>query len=133
LIDIVATKNGQSFDLFNQKEILHLKDVKGLVQLDYAALIFSTLYVLIFGAIFLARKTGHWQQLAGSIVQGSLLSLGLIALLGIISLIDFNWLFVQFHLLSFANDLWLLNPDTDYLIMMFPQGFWVDAALLWHA
>ncbi|MDD2471668.1 MAG: DUF1461 domain-containing protein, partial [Dehalococcoidales bacterium] len=33
-------------------------------------------------------------------------------------------------LISFSNDLWLLDPAKDYLIMMFPQGFWADAALL---
>ncbi len=37
---------------------------------------------------------------------------------------------MQFHLLSFANDLWQLDPARDYLIMLFPQGFWFDATML---
>jgi len=43
---------------------------------------------------------------------------------------DFDQFFLQFHLLSFANDFWMLNPATDYLIMLFPQGFWFDATLV---
>ena len=48
---------------------------------------------------------------------------------GVLALIDFNWLFTQFHLLSFSNDFWLLDPATDYLIMLFPEGFWYDTFL----
>jgi integral membrane protein (TIGR01906 family) len=49
--------------------------------------------------------------------------------LGIGIMLDFDRLFLEFHLFSFANDLWMLNPATDYLIMLFPQGFWYDAAI----
>jgi uncharacterized membrane protein len=30
---------------------------------------------------------------------------------------------------SFSNNLWLLDPQKDYLIMMFPEGFFNDAAI----
>jgi integral membrane protein (TIGR01906 family) len=45
------------------------------------------------------------------------------------AMIDFDEFFLQFHLISFANDLWLLDPTKDYLIMLFPQGFWFDATM----
>ena len=41
-------------------------------------------------------------------------------------LVGFDDLFEQFHLLSFSNDFWLLDPRTDHLIQMFPSGFWFD-------
>ena len=44
-------------------------------------------------------------------------------------LIGFDELFRQFHLLSFANDFWQLDPRTDHLIQMFPRGFWFDVTL----
>jgi integral membrane protein (TIGR01906 family) len=46
------------------------------------------------------------------------------------ALMDFNSIFYFFHILSFSNDLWLLDPATDYLIMMFPSGFFFDSAIL---
>ncbi|MFA5451764.1 MAG: TIGR01906 family membrane protein, partial [Dehalococcoidales bacterium] len=130
LAEITVIKNGQLFILFNEKEVLHLKDVKDLVNLDYTALVLSSLYVLGFCAVYLALKPAEWRKLLHKFMFGSVLALLVIAMIGIIALMDFNWLFLQFHLISFSNNLWLLDPATDYLIMMFPEGFWADAALL---
>ncbi len=130
LIDIVVTKNGEPFELFNEREVLHLKDVKDLVKLNYTVLLFTGLYILGFSAVFLTRRTHEWQNLLKNAIYGSMLTILIIGVLGLTALVDFNWLFLQFHLISFANDLWLLNPATDYLIMMFPQGFWFDATFL---
>ena len=49
--------------------------------------------------------------------------------LGLSALFGFDQLFYQFHLLSFSNEFWQLDPAKDYLIMLFPGGFWYDAAL----
>ena len=49
--------------------------------------------------------------------------------LGLGMLLNFDRLFLRFHLLSFTNKLWILDPARDYLIMLFPQGFWYDAAI----
>ena len=51
-------------------------------------------------------------------------------LVGLGSLVGFDRLFLAFHLISFSNDLWQLDPSRDYLIAMFPQGFFLDATLL---
>ena len=48
---------------------------------------------------------------------------------GAAAAIAFPWLFWIFHLVSFSNDLWLLDPRTDYLLIMFPLGFWFDATM----
>jgi len=36
---------------------------------------------------------------------------------------------LQFHLFSFSNKFWQLDPTRDYLIMLFPGEFWYDATL----
>ncbi len=46
------------------------------------------------------------------------------------ALTGFDRLFTQFHLLSFRNDLWLLDPRTDHLVQMYPLPFWQLAAAL---
>ena len=53
----------------------------------------------------------------------------LMLVMGMVIAFDFDQFFLEFHLLSFANDFWQLNPATDYLIMLFPQGFWFDATM----
>ena len=49
-----------------------------------------------------------------------------VGILGIF-LVFFDYFFILFHKISFSNDLWILNPKTDYLIMMFPENFFRDA------
>jgi len=129
-IEITVVKDGQSFTLFNQKEVAHLKDVKGLIWLDYRVLLGTGAYVLVYAVIslcWLARE--YRRRLAIAIIYGSGLTIGLMLLLGLLALLDFDRFFLQFHLISFANDLWQLDPTKDYLIMLFPQGFWYDATL----
>jgi integral membrane protein (TIGR01906 family) len=125
-INISVTKDGQTFELFNEREIVHLKDVKGLFWLDYRVLAIGLAYILGFILWTVSRKPRRWRELAGGILGGSALLLGVMAALGIASAINFNWLFYQFHFISFANDFWMLDPTRDYLIMLFPSGFWFD-------
>ena len=128
LISLTVIKDGKSFELFNQREILHLKDVKGLIWLDYRLSMGMLLYVLAYaGVILFWRK--DWRQLAWGVVGGSGLTLALMLALGLGALFNFDRLFLQFHFISFANELWRLDPAKDYLIMLFPQGFWYDATL----
>jgi integral membrane protein (TIGR01906 family) len=69
------------------------------------------------------------RRLASATIYGSGLTFGLMLLLGLLALLDFDRFFLQFHLISFANDLWQLDPAKDFLIMLFPQGFWYDATI----
>ena len=129
-IKITVIKDGQSFTLFNQKEVAHLKDVKGLIWLDYWVLLGTGAYVLVYAVVSLCWLVRECRRrLAIAIIYGSGLTIGLMLLLGLLALLDFDRFFLQFHLISFANDLWQLNPTKDYLIMLFPQGFWYDATL----
>ena len=129
-ISLTVVKNGQPFELFNQREIAHLKDVKGLIWLDYWVLLGTFVFALGYAVgSFFWSKHQYWRRLARGAVAGSGITLALMLALGLGALFAFDQLFLQFHLLSFANDLWLLDPTRDYLIMLFPQGFWYDATL----
>jgi integral membrane protein (TIGR01906 family) len=129
-LSVTVIKDGVDFVLFNEKEVAHMKDVKALIWLDYYVLIGIGIYVLAYiGVNIFLRQKEHHHRLALSAIYGSGLTLGLILLLGIIAATNFNAFFTAFHLISFANDFWLLDPNTDYLIMMFPGGFWEDCVI----
>ena len=68
-------------------------------------------------------------NLAKRISWGGALTLILLVIFGISALVGFDSLFLKFHQLSFANDFWRLDPRTDYLVHIFPQGFWFDATV----
>jgi len=130
-IDLTVIKDGEPFTLFNQREIAHLRDVKELIWLDYRILLGTGSYVLLYTVVSLCWLTEKCRRrLATATTIGGGVTLGLILALGLAAMLDFQGLFLQFHLISFANDLWLLDPTRDYLIMLFPQGFWYDATML---
>jgi integral membrane protein (TIGR01906 family) len=129
-IELTVVKDGEPFTLFNQREVAHLKDVKGLIWLDYWVLLGTGIYALAYaGTSLFWRRGKYWRQLAWGVVGGGGITLGLMLFLGLAAILDFDGFFLQFHLISFANDLWLLDPARDYLIMLFPQGFWYDVTL----
>jgi len=129
-INIVVEKDGQPFTLFNEKEQSHMKDVKALVQLDYQALIGTAIYAGLYTGLAFFRRRRKKGELARAAVWGSAITLGILVALGVGSATDFGALFTRFHLFAFTNDLWLLDPSRDYLIMLFPEGFWFDAGIL---
>ncbi len=129
-ISLTVEKDGKPFVLFNQREIVHLKDVKGLIRLDYFVLCGTLIYFLGYGiACLLWQKGRYRQRLARALIWGSGVTLALMLALWLGTLFGFDRLFLQFHLISFANDFWLLDPAKDYMIMLFPRGFWHDVTL----
>ena len=126
-INLTVIKDSAPFELFNEREVAHLRDVKGLIWLDYRFLLGTLIYVLGYAGVRLWRKDRR--QLAWNLVYGNGLTMALMLLMGLGALLDFDRLFLQFHLISFANEFWLLDPSRDYLIMLFPQGFWYDTFL----
>ncbi len=121
---------GEEQELFNEREVLHMKDVKHLVWGVYAIALLSCLYLA--GMIFcsLKRRSRHacW-QLAKRTIWGGGLTVGMIVLFGLFAITGFDSLFTTFHRISFANDLWQLDPRSDHLVMLFPLGFWFDATV----
>jgi len=125
LISVTIIRDGLPFTLFNEREVIHLKDVKDLFRLDYLLAGITLLYGLGYTAYGLAKA--EKRRLAGAALWGGGLTLGLMLLAGAGILFGFDSLFWQFHEIAFSNDFWLLDPNTDYLVMLFPNGFWYDA------
>ncbi len=129
-ISLTVVKDGNPFSLFTPEEVIHFRDVKGLIRLDYCVLLGTLIYALGYalGSLFW-RKRKYWRRLAWGVVSGSSITLALMLALGLGMLLNFDQLFLQFHLISFTNEFWMLDPAKDYLIMLFPEGFFYDAAL----
>lgn len=129
-LHVVVQKSGEPFVLFNEREVLHMRDVKSLIQfffrLNTTAFIYLLFYVAIMIGVF-GRRFGR--PLAWAILGGASLTLALLVAVGIGAAIDFDGLFLKFHLISFSNNFWQLDPRTDYLIRMYPEEFFYDATV----
>lgn len=130
-INITVVRDGESFELFNQREIIHLRDVKRLIQLDYGVGLGTLVYILAYAGVCLFwKKRRYWRHLAWGLVGGGGITLGLMLASALGILLSFDWLFWQFHVISFSNQFWLLDPTKDYLKMLFPDGFFYEATML---
>jgi len=129
-LHVRAAVFGMERDLFNAREVAHMRDVKRLIWGTYAVAAVAGLYLLAATAAgFIRQGRAFIPALARRLLAGGLTTLGLIAAVGGFALVGFDTLFLLFHRISFANDLWQLNPRTDYLLLMFPLGFWFDATM----
>ncbi|GAF70170.1 unnamed protein product [marine sediment metagenome] len=129
-ISLTVVKDGQPFELFSQREVAHLRDVKQLVRLNYRLLLGTAIYVGAYAGVCLWRRKKSRHRLARVVIIGGSIALGMIIVLGVGSTIQgFDQLFTQFHFLAFTNEFWMLDPS-DSLIMLFPEGFWYDASML---
>lgn len=122
---------GLEQELFSQREVRHMADVKRLIWGVYAVGGITGVYLLVLTVAGLVwRPQMYRARLAGYYLRGGTFTLILLLGFGLLSLVGFDALFLKFHQISFRNDLWQLNPNTDYLLMMFPQGFWFDSTAL---
>lgn len=128
----IVLKSG--IPLYNEKEVAHLKDVKGLIQFDYHLQLMSLIcalgYILV---VVLWRRSGWWpaiSRLAHSLMYAGGLSLAVMVVIGVAMLVAFDRVFIFFHLIGFSNLLWILDPRTDKLIQMFPEDYFFDAAMV---
>ncbi len=127
---VIVLKEGKEVELFTEREIIHLQDVKNLVQFGYHFQIslLTLIGVFVLLLVVIGRKKG-WQVLAKSFLWGSALTFSLLIILALMAIFRFDQLFLFFHWISFPNEYWILDPEQHYLIRMFPQGFFQDAAL----
>jgi integral membrane protein (TIGR01906 family) len=126
-LNVQITRDGQPYRLYSEddKEINHMKDVKALFHLDYQVLAVSLMFLAACVGIMLLRGNNSW--VAGGLLGGGVLTLAVMALLAVgIFTGAFDTLFISFHRIAFSNMDWLLDPNVDVLIQMFPDGFWFD-------
>jgi integral membrane protein (TIGR01906 family) len=130
LLDVQVTLGGEERELFNQREILHMRDVKGLVRGVYRLQEITGAYILVYLIVVLLATNGRAARaLVGRVLWGGLLSVGLLALGGLASLVGFDSLFQQFHMLSFSSGTWSFDPTYNYLTRLFTEGFFLRATL----
>lgn len=131
LLDVSVTVEGDSRPLFNEREIIHMRDVKELLHAVYRVQEGTLLYLFTFSMVgFLILGS----EFAGSIRRlffaGAVFIYAAMVVIGLGSLVGFNLLFRWFHEISFNNDFWILDPSTSFLVRLFPQGFWLESTLL---
>lgn len=127
-LDIQVTVDSRPRPLLNEREIVHMEDVQALVRrfLDLQLLAAAVIAVRLVVAAFVDRSPAPVGREA---LWGAGVMVSVVVLVGVLAAIDFPGLWLRFHYIAFRNDLWLLDPTRDYLIMLFPEPFWYAATI----
>jgi integral membrane protein (TIGR01906 family) len=108
---------------FNDREVQHMADVRGLVGKVLLAHLLALAAILTVW--FAARARGLHGVVSAGLRYGSALTLAIAVALGLAMLVSFDWFFVQFHQALFTGDTWQF-PSSDTLIRLYPDAFWSD-------
>ncbi len=130
-LDINVTFNsGVTAPLYDQADIMHMKDVKRLIWLDYGLLLLSVIYVVGYTLVCVKwnKQTGR-RELALGAIQGGGLTVGLVCFLGVFAVANFDSFFTIFHKIFFPEGNWQFPPG-DNMITLFPEGFWSNVTMV---
>jgi integral membrane protein (TIGR01906 family) len=129
-LDVVVTLNGTRRPLFNQQEISHMEDVQGVFTGVRRLRLAAGAVLLILPLVGLTIGGGGFMPRLGLLLTlGGTVTVVLLGLCGLLSFVDFTEAFVKFHEIFFSGGNWQFDPRTDYLIMLFPEGFWFDCVM----
>ncbi|MBN2853285.1 MAG: TIGR01906 family membrane protein [Clostridia bacterium] len=113
--------------IFNEKEIAHMVDVKNLFIIGQNILYCCILVmILLFLFEITTNREAFNYKFFKSVTITMIISLALFLIIGAMAFLDFDSFWMGFHKVFFTNDLFLLDPNTDFLIRMMPLEFFIS-------
>lgn len=125
---VPVTLNGERVDFFDARERAHMVDVQNLFVLNDHILKGAIGLIIL---LYCVGKYGlkHRRLMAHSLALSGPLMLIVMGILGGLIARDFEGTFIRFHQLFFTNDLWLLDPAKDRMIVLLEEQFFNDMAI----
>ena len=127
-LSVITEVDGRKQDFFNEQDRFHMEEVRNIfckaLEIRRIAIIFFLVSLFI---LFVANA--DWKR---SVASGYIWITGMLTVaagvLAVLMMRNFNQCFVIFHEIFFDNDLWMFDPETDYMIRMLPEGLFADFA-----
>lgn len=115
---------------FNEKEKSHMVDVKALYQNALKTAKVSALIVcLVFLYFYWNEKEKMFAYLSKGLLSAVASFIVMLMFFGFWVLTDFTSFWTWFHTVFFSNQLWLLDPNTDFMICMLPETIFYQIVL----
>lgn len=122
---VFADFDGESLSFYNARESQHMADVRDLFlgarTVGYIGLAFGIAVLALLLIFYKDRRAVY-----SGYILANWFFLAVFAVLAVYAAIDFTSFWTSFHHVFFSNDLWLLDPRTDNLILMVPEQFFFD-------
>lgn len=127
-LHVPAVVDGQLREFFNEREIAHMEDVRGLFLGGLTLRRACGALAVLFLILLVRLKAPVRKVLPVSICIGAGLFFTAACTLAAVISTDFTKYFIIFHQIFFDNDLWILDARTDLLINIVPESFFMDTA-----
>lgn len=121
-IDLLA-----DLEVFDDRELAHLADVKRVMTGAFTIHTFSALTVTA-ALVLLCLRTETRKRVPFYVFLACAILAAMLLVTALVVYLNFEWFFITFHHLFFEGDSWLFF-STDTLIQLFPPQFWIDATL----
>lgn len=125
-IRLTVVSGSQRIDLFTPEEVIHFKDVKRLIWLDYWLCLGTLVYILAYTGVNLFCLRDRRRLAWGLVWSGGLTVVIILALVLLDAVFGFGELWYRFHLVFFSNEFWSAEG---YMLLLFPERFFADAAV----
>lgn len=124
--DFTFMINGRGF--FDDREVAHMNDVRGVFGALTAAIVASL--VILLGAWLATRHRADRRANAWRAVRRGATGLaGFMLGVGVLSIVAFDAMFQVFHELLFPAGSFTFDPARERLVQLFPDQFWADTSL----
>lgn len=105
-------------DFFNENELLHMQDVKSLINKLLIFYYISIFSMILFFVLYYKTNYDFFKSLTSVLIFGSISTILIFVLF---YFIDFSFLFDKFHLIFFEGN--YLFPADSNIIRLFPESF----------
>ncbi len=132
ILNTVAIVHGKEREVFGERAVLHMVDVKYLFIAGRHIRNFSIvamLGLLLTAYRFDTNKRKFWANIRKTTYLTTVLNVLFVCVIVVMTYFDFNKYFTYFHHIFFANDLWLLDPSHEVLIQMLPLSFFISTTV----
>ncbi len=115
---------------FDESTVAHLIDVRKVIIAARWITLLATILLGVVAAEALSR--GELKGVSGGLRTAGWTSGGIVVLMGVVGVVDFDSFFSAFHGVFFKAGTWTFPSDA-MIIRVFPLPFWTIAAASWAA
>ena len=128
-IDLTVRRDGMEISFYNEKEYLHMIDVRALYRTAKLVGFIGAGAGLSFMILSLIFAKDARKDILDGYILGNFIFFGILLALGLFAAIDFDTFWVSFHRVFFSNDLWLMDPYTDNMILLCEEEMFFDLVI----
>ena len=119
-LETKVTIDGVLSDFYSLRSKIHMGDVRNII-MNFRNGCFVAIAICIYTLFKINNIENEINLLKNAYIKTLIATFIFIFFIVIFACLNFNLFFTKFHEVLFTNDLWLLDPDTDYIICLLPE------------